>query len=45
LDHVDFRTLRRRLSQNGTQEKLTKQWVDRCLKHLGHRAASAVAAR
>ena len=41
LDHVDFRTLRRRLSQNGVQEKLTKLWVDRCLKHLGRRDAAA----
>jgi NADPH-dependent glutamate synthase beta subunit-like oxidoreductase/NAD(P)H-flavin reductase len=41
LDHVDFPTLRRRLSQNGAQEKLTKQWVDRCLKHLGRRQAAA----
>jgi hypothetical protein len=30
MDRVDFRTLRRRLSQNGVQEKLTKLWVDRC---------------
>ena len=41
LDHVDFPTLRRRLSQNGAQEKLTKLWVDRCLRHLGWRAAAA----
>jgi NADPH-dependent glutamate synthase beta subunit-like oxidoreductase/NAD(P)H-flavin reductase len=41
LDHVDFPTLRRRLSQNGAQEKLTKLWVDRCLKRLGHREAEA----
>jgi len=41
LDRVDFPTLRRRLSQNGAQEKLTKLWVDRCLKHLGRRAAAA----
>jgi NADPH-dependent glutamate synthase beta subunit-like oxidoreductase/NAD(P)H-flavin reductase len=39
LDHVDFPTLRRRLSQNGAQEKLTKLWIDRCLKHLGRRQA------
>ena len=37
LDHVDFPTLRRRLSQNGVQEKLTKLWIDRCLKRLGRR--------
>src|SRR5438477_588369 len=41
LDRVDFRTLRRRLSQNGAQEKLTKLWIDRCLRHLGWRAAEA----
>ena len=41
LDHVDFPTLRRRLSQNGAQEKLTKLWVDRCLRHLGWREAAA----
>jgi NAD(P)H-flavin reductase len=41
LDHVDFPALRRRLSQNGAQEKLTKLWVDRCLRHLGWREAAA----
>ena len=41
LDRVDFPTLRRRLSQNGAQEKLTKQWIDRCLRHLGWRTAAA----
>jgi NADPH-dependent glutamate synthase beta subunit-like oxidoreductase/NAD(P)H-flavin reductase len=41
MDRVDFRTLRRRLSQNGVQEKLTKLWVDRCLQHLGERPALA----
>ena len=41
LDRVDFRTLRRRLSQNGAQEKLTKLWIDRCLQHLGRRQAVA----
>ncbi|HEY1798007.1 MAG TPA: FAD-dependent oxidoreductase [Stellaceae bacterium] len=37
IDQVDFTALRRRLSQNGAQEKLTKLWIDRCLKHLGRR--------
>ena len=37
LDHVDFANLRTRLSQNGVQEKLTKQWIDRCLRLLGAR--------
>jgi NADPH-dependent glutamate synthase beta subunit-like oxidoreductase/NAD(P)H-flavin reductase len=41
LDRVDFPTLRRRLSQNGAQEKLTKLWVDRCLRRLGWREAAA----
>ncbi len=35
LDHVDFANLRSRLSQNGTQEKLTKQWLARCIRDLG----------
>jgi NADPH-dependent glutamate synthase beta subunit-like oxidoreductase/NAD(P)H-flavin reductase len=43
LDQVDFSTLRRRLSQNGVQEKLTKLWIDRCLKHLGQRQEAAAA--
>ena len=37
LDRVDFANLRSRLSQNGVQEKLTKQWIDRCLRELGLR--------
>ena len=37
LDHVDFSNLRTRLSQNGVQEKLTKLWIDRCLRLLGTR--------
>ncbi|HEY2111940.1 MAG TPA: pyridine nucleotide-disulfide oxidoreductase, partial [Dongiaceae bacterium] len=41
LDAVDFGALRRRLSQNGVQEKLTAQWVDRCLRRLGRRGAAA----
>ena len=34
LDMVDFACLRERLSQNGVQEKLTAQWIARCLGHL-----------
>jgi NADPH-dependent glutamate synthase beta subunit-like oxidoreductase/NAD(P)H-flavin reductase len=34
LDHVRFDTLRSRLSQNSTQEKLTKLWIDRALRLL-----------
>jgi NADPH-dependent glutamate synthase beta subunit-like oxidoreductase/NAD(P)H-flavin reductase len=37
MDHVDFANLRTRLSQNGVQEKLTKQWIDRCLRQIGAR--------
>lgn len=32
LDKVDFSHLNERLKQNTTQEKLTAQWVDHCLK-------------
>jgi NADPH-dependent glutamate synthase beta subunit-like oxidoreductase/NAD(P)H-flavin reductase len=39
LDHVDWGNLRTRLSQNGVQEKLTKQWIDRCLRQMGVREA------
>jgi NADPH-dependent glutamate synthase beta subunit-like oxidoreductase/NAD(P)H-flavin reductase len=34
LDRVDFPALHERLGQNGTQEKLTAQWVDRTLRRL-----------
>jgi NADPH-dependent glutamate synthase beta subunit-like oxidoreductase/NAD(P)H-flavin reductase len=37
LDHVDWGNLRTRLSQNGVAEKLTKQWIDRCLRQIGVR--------
>jgi NADPH-dependent glutamate synthase beta subunit-like oxidoreductase/NAD(P)H-flavin reductase len=37
LDYVDWGNLKTRLSQNGVQEKLTKQWIDRCLRHIGVR--------
>ncbi len=37
LDHVEFSSLRSRLSQNGAQEKLTKLWIDHCLRTLGVR--------
>ncbi len=40
LDKVDFDGLTARLKQNSLQEKLTSQWLDRCLKHLGKRPAS-----
>jgi len=41
LDHVDFPALHERLSQNGAQEKLTAQWIDRALRMLGARADAA----
>jgi NADPH-dependent glutamate synthase beta subunit-like oxidoreductase/NAD(P)H-flavin reductase len=34
LDRVDFGVLDQRLRQNGMQEKLTAQWIDRCLRRL-----------
>ena len=34
LDMVDFGSLRERLSQNATQEKLTAQWIARCLDNV-----------
>jgi hypothetical protein len=34
LDRVDFAALHQRLAQNGAQEKLTRLWIDRCLKRL-----------
>ena len=34
LDHVDFAALNQRLAQNGVHEKLTAQWIDRCLREL-----------
>ena len=42
LDQVDWGNLRTRLSQNGVQEKLTKQWIDHCLRQLGARETVAV---
>ena len=40
LDCVDFPALRERLGQNALQEKLTAQWIDRCLKRLELRPAA-----
>ncbi|SDY86382.1 FAD-dependent oxidoreductase [Nitrosomonas sp. Nm58] len=34
LDWVDFGSLASRLRQNSAQEKLTSQWINRCLKNL-----------
>lgn len=41
LDLVDFEFLSSRLRQNSVQEKLTAQWIDRCLVSLQLREASA----
>jgi NADPH-dependent glutamate synthase beta subunit-like oxidoreductase/NAD(P)H-flavin reductase len=41
LDRVDFPALHDRLGQNGTQEKLTAQWIDRALRRLTMRMAAA----
>ncbi len=41
LDHVDFEALRQRLKQNSVQEKLTAQWIDRCLIAMEARQAVA----
>ena len=40
LDRVDFPGLHERLRQNGVQERLTAQWVDRALRRLGVREAA-----
>jgi len=41
LDRVDFSALHERLGQNGTQEKLTAQWIDRALRRLQARGVAA----
>ncbi len=41
LDKVDFPALRERLTQNGVQEKLTAQWIDRALRRLNARPSVA----
>jgi NADPH-dependent glutamate synthase beta subunit-like oxidoreductase/NAD(P)H-flavin reductase len=43
LDHVEFGSLRSRLTQNGAQEKLTKLWIDHCLTTIGARQLKPVA--
>ena len=40
LERVDFGVLRQRLDQNAAQEKLSRLWIDRCLRHLGERQAA-----
>ncbi len=41
LDRVAFPALNERLRQNGVQEKLTAQWIDRALRRLHARPALA----
>jgi len=41
MDVVDFANLRARLGQNSVEEKLTKLWVDHCLRALGTRGGAA----
>ncbi|MBX6320391.1 MAG: FAD-dependent oxidoreductase [Rhodospirillaceae bacterium] len=41
MDAVSFASLAERLSQNSVQEKLTAQWIDRCLVRLNLRGAAA----
>jgi NAD(P)H-flavin reductase len=41
LDRVDFKVLNDRLGQQSLSEKLTAQWIDRCLKRLELRAVAA----
>ncbi len=41
LDRVDFDALHERLRQNGVQEKLGAQWIDRALRQLDARPAIA----
>ncbi len=43
LDKVDFTVLRTRLNQNSVQEKLTRLWIDRCLRQVGARPSLATA--
>ena len=37
IDRVDFGGLAARLTQNAVQEKLTAQWIGRCLRHTSVR--------
>jgi NADPH-dependent glutamate synthase beta subunit-like oxidoreductase/NAD(P)H-flavin reductase len=41
LDRVDFAGLAQRLGQNSLQEKLTAQWIDRCLIRMQKRPVPA----
>jgi hypothetical protein len=41
IDQVDFACLDQRLRQNGVQEKIARQWIDRSLRQLGLRTMAA----
>ncbi len=41
MDAVDFANLRTRLGQNAVEEKVTRLWIDHCLRELGVRGAAA----
>ena len=41
MDAVDFSNLGQRLRQNGVQELIARQWIDRSLRRLGMRAQAA----
>jgi NAD(P)H-flavin reductase len=41
LDNVDWSSLNARLHQNGVQEKVTRLWIDRCLRELDLRAMAS----
>jgi NADPH-dependent glutamate synthase beta subunit-like oxidoreductase/NAD(P)H-flavin reductase len=43
LDRVDWAMLNDRLRQNGVAEKLTRAWIDRCLRRLRLRPVAAAA--
>jgi NADPH-dependent glutamate synthase beta subunit-like oxidoreductase/NAD(P)H-flavin reductase len=45
LDRVDWDNLRARLVQNSIQEKLTRQWIDRCLRQIGAREEEELVAQ
>lgn len=42
LEQVNFSLLGARLRQNSVQEKLTSQWIDRCLEFSGKRPSRAI---
>jgi NADPH-dependent glutamate synthase beta subunit-like oxidoreductase/NAD(P)H-flavin reductase len=45
MDEVDFKSLHERLGQNAVEEKLTRLWIERCLRQVGRRSALEPAGR